>query len=294
MIRKVILSMLLLIALTACNMNFTVPGSESPGGPTTDPQVQIDLAVAQTYDAQTQVAQSVLQTMAAIASNTPEFTFTPSLTSTPTFTLTPSIPMVSVSVETNCRTGPGQAYDILGVLPVGQSAEMIGRTSSSDTWVIKLPSNPAIICWLWAQYSTPVGNTAGLPVYPTPPTPTPAAGFTLSYVEPVTCGAMFGFRFQLTNNGSLTWQSYKVDVTDSNTSVTKSYTGDEFLDSTSTCIATTTLLDLTPGETGFTGNWYGGLFGYNPAGHHITATFRLCSEDGMAGTCTSKSISFTP
>jgi len=294
MIRKGILSTLILIALTACNMNFAIPGNVSPGGPTTYPQAQIDLAVAQTYDAQTQDSQSVLQTRAAIASNTPEFTFTPSLTSTPTFTLTPSVPMVSVNVETNCRTGPGTAYDILGVLPAGQSAEVVGRNSSGDTWIIKLPSNPAIICWLWGQYATTVGNTSGLTVYTPPPTPTAAAGFTLSYQEAVTCGAMFGFRFRLINNGSETWRSYKVDVTDSNTSVTKSYTSDDFLDATSTCTATTSLMDLTPGETGFTGNWYGGLFAYNPAGHNLSATFRLCSNDGMAGTCTSKSISFTP
>jgi hypothetical protein len=98
----------------------------------------------------------------------------------------------------------------------------------------------------------------------------------------------------LTNNGSVTWESFKVDVTDLPILVTKTYTDDEFIDAGPTCILTNTLLDLTPAETGVTGNWYGGMFGYNPAGHNMTATFTLCSQNGLAGQCISKSTAFTP
>jgi hypothetical protein len=80
-----------------------------------------------------------------------------------------------VSVETNCRSGPGTAYGALGALLVGQSAEVVGRSASSDSWIIKLPSNPAITCWLWGQYATVTGNTGNLPIITPPPTPTPTA-----------------------------------------------------------------------------------------------------------------------
>ena len=55
--------------------------------------------------------------------------FTPTITLTPTLTLTlpPSVPMVSVSVDTNCRTGPGVIYDYLTGLSVGEKAEVIGK-----------------------------------------------------------------------------------------------------------------------------------------------------------------------
>ncbi len=229
----------------------------------------------------------------AVATNTPELPLAPSNTPQPTLTFTPEVPMVSVSVDTNCRTGPGTAYDIVGVLHVGETAEVVGQAPYGGSWIIKNPDGPGT-CWLWDQYASVIGNTQGLPEYDIPPTPTPAASFTVSYLSTVNCMGFFAFRFQLTNNGSVTWESYKVDVTDSSTSVTKTYTDDEFIDAGPTCIMTNTLQDLTPAETGVTGNWYGGMFNYNPAGHNMTATFTLCSQNSLAGQCISKSTSFTP
>jgi len=58
---------------------------------------------------------------------------------TPGSTPTPGAPHVSVSVETNCRSGPGSAYAILGILKVGETAEVVGRSVFNDNWIIKLP-----------------------------------------------------------------------------------------------------------------------------------------------------------
>jgi hypothetical protein len=283
MTRKIFAAVLSLVLLTACNL----PGASNISGPTLDP-------AAATAAQETQVAGAVASALAAGVTDTLSFTLTASETPslTPTFTL--EIPRVSVSVDTNCRSGPGTVYDSLGALTVGQTAEVVGKSANADNWIIRLPSNPAITCWLWAQYATVTGDTSNLPIIQPPPTPTPEVTFTISYLSTVPCAGLFGFRFQLTNTGSMTWESYKVDVTDSTISVTKTYTSDAFLDSTPACVATTTLQDLTPGEIGVTGNWYTGLLNSNPAGHNITATFTLCSQNGLAGTCISKSISFTP
>ena len=101
-------------------------------------------------------------------------TFTPTITLTPTITptLPPSVPMVSVSVDTNCRTGPGVVYDYLTGLLVGEKAEVVGKyTSVSPTyWVIKKGS---ITCWLYGQYATVEGDTSSLPEMVPPPSPTP-------------------------------------------------------------------------------------------------------------------------
>jgi len=198
--------------------------------------------------------------------------------------------MVSVSVNTYCRSGPGPTYDILGIVNVGQNAQVVGRNASSDTWVIKLPSNPAITCWLWGQYATVVGNTAGLPVITPPPTPTPAASFNVVYSSKEVCGAVYRIKFQITNNGSVTWESNRVIATDQVTAETKSIDQNNF-PNYSGCAVASADLNLEAGEVGITTS---SVFSANPAGHNFTATIRVCSLDGMAGTCLEKTITFTP
>lgn len=176
MVRKKIITFafISLLVLMACDFSSLMPASV----PTADPQEQIALALAGTQLAQTQAALNMQLTVLAMVTNTPQPTytfqptFTPQFTYTPPFTPTSSIITVSVSVNTNCRTGPGNVYPIVGALAVGQSAQVVGRSASSDNWIIKLPSSPSVTCWLWGQYAIVVGNTADLMVYAPPPTPT--------------------------------------------------------------------------------------------------------------------------
>ena len=106
-------------------------------------------------------------------------TFTPSVTPsataspTPVFTATPAIPLISVTVATNCRVGPGKVYDRVGALLVGQVAEVAGRNLNGNYWYIRNPNDPNGYCWLWGEYATVTGNFAALPVFTPPPTPTP-------------------------------------------------------------------------------------------------------------------------
>jgi hypothetical protein len=156
----IMLSLLLVMALSACNL---------PGGETTPTP---DIALTLTAQAQ------LLETP------TPLDTATPELTSTPEFTPTPTVPTVSVSVNTNCRTGPSTQYDLVGGVNVGQTAVLVGKSTSTGYWIIN-NLNGSGTCWLWGQYATVSGNTAGLPEYPTPPTPTPSPTPTLAPPAPV-------------------------------------------------------------------------------------------------------------
>ncbi len=290
------IGMTLFLFLSSCNVVMATPRPTMTNTPTTDQQALIDQAVAETLAAQTQIALFVQQTLTAMVTDTLQFTFTPSLTGTPSLTptitpsLTPETPRVSVSIDTNCRTGPGTAYDKLGVLRVGQSAEVVGRSHNSDNWIIKLPSNPNITCWLWAYYATVIGDTSGLPVYPTPPTPTPAVSFSVAYISIEFCGGFWGVEFQITNTGIITWESNHITATDHVTSETKTVDRDTFPD-LSGCIVATADDNLEPGEVGITTT---AGFSANPAGHNMTATIRVCSLDGIAGTCLEKTITFTP
>lgn len=228
----------------------------------------------------------------------PEATMTstslPTLTPTVTLTPTPEGAFISVSVDTKCRLGPGKVYDQVGGLVVGKTVEVFGRDPSGQYYYIRNPNDQTSFCWVWASYATPVGNFAAVPVFTPPPTPTPAPGFTVTYLQTVSCAGTYAFRFQLTNNGSVTWQSYKVDVTDSNTAQTKTFTSDYFTDYTGCGPFTNELQDLEPGEPGVAGNWASGLFNYNPAGHNMTATFTLYAQNGLTGQSTTRTISFTP
>jgi uncharacterized protein YraI len=75
---------------------------------------------------------------------------------------------VMVSVDTNCRSGPGSSYTYLGALLVGENAEVVGRNLDGTYWIIRNPDQPAGTCWLWGQYASVSGNIYGLPVYSTP------------------------------------------------------------------------------------------------------------------------------
>ncbi len=258
----------LLTFISACSLPFPVVISGENPYPSTA-----------TVDIQMQVAGTVAVSTMAV---------TPTLT----FTITPTSPMVSVSVQTNCRSGPGTAYDVLGIFNVGETAEVVGRSASSDNWIIKLPSNPAVTCWLWGQYATVAGNTAGLTVYAPPPPP--AASFAVSYHATTTCervpGYGYRFLFKITNNGSVTWESGRLTATDPMAGITATINRNDFYYYDG-CGEPSVYQNIDPGEVIIAST---GSFSENPAGHSITATIRVCSQDGPAGLCLEKTITFTP
>src|SRR5512135_1880635 len=116
-----------LIILTACSPVST------PG---------VDPAAA-TAAYETEVSVLVTQAFATLQAFTPESSATPSLTlqppaATPTRVPPTSVaPLISVSVDTNCRRGPGQVYDYLGGLMVGETAQILARDPSGLYWYIQ-------------------------------------------------------------------------------------------------------------------------------------------------------------
>ncbi|MBE7432743.1 MAG: hypothetical protein HS100_02400 [Anaerolineales bacterium] len=81
---------------------------------------------------------------------------------------------VTVSQNTNCREGPSQEFNDVGALTPGQVAEVVGKDTFNNYWIIKLPGNPAITCWLWGQYATVNGDTSQVANVPTPTTAGPS------------------------------------------------------------------------------------------------------------------------
>jgi hypothetical protein len=84
--------------------------------------------------------------------------------------------MVSVTIATNCRTGPGTVYDMLFAMNPGQTAQIVGKYTPGNYLIINNPNGG--VCWLWGQYAVVSGDISGLPEYPVPPTPTPKITLT--------------------------------------------------------------------------------------------------------------------
>jgi hypothetical protein len=285
-LNPILLSVLvLLIASLACYVPGTTPIPD---------QDLLGTMVAQTVAAgQTQSAPTV--TPISIVTATPTFTFTPTLSPTPTltftpvFTSTPLIPLISVSVPTNCRVGPGKVFERVGALLVGEVAEVVGRDPTGNYWYIRNPDASGDFCWLWGEYATLTGNFAALPMFTPPPTPTPEPAFDLSYNGKDTCSGWW-VDLEVENTGGITFRSISITVKDTVLGTTLNSSTDGFTEK-SGCSGTVTKDTLSPGDTRIVSS---PAFDYDPAGNKIRATVTLCSNKGLNGMCVTDTITFTP
>jgi hypothetical protein len=269
---------------------------------------QLNTAVAQTVNAALTlsiVPGSSLPTGTSTSTFTPEApSLTPTETSTPTavFTFTPLVPLISVSVATNCRSGPGKVYDYRGALLVGMSAEVLARDPSGNYWYIRNPDSEGNLCWVWGNYATISGNILNLPVYTPPPTPTPtftplptltstpAPFFKASLSSLDSCATSWWVDIKLKNNGAVSFKSYSITIKDRATDVTQADLSDGFTDIDG-CLLTTTKDSIAPQETYLLS---APAFPYNLAGHELHIILTLCSETGQKGICATDKIDLTP
>lgn len=153
----------------ACNLG--VPGA------TIAPEARSETAIARTVEARLALTASAAEATGTrvppISTATPLEPATVTLEPTEAHTATPSIPMISVSLNTNCRKGPGRSYDFLGALLIGETEEVVALSTVPNYWYITNPDQPGEFCYLWGEYATVVGNTEALPQFTPLPSPTP-------------------------------------------------------------------------------------------------------------------------
>jgi PPE-repeat protein len=89
---------------------------------------------------------------------------------TPTPMPTTNTVTLQVRVDTYCRVGPGIPYDIVTILRIGKTANVIARNAQETYWVIENPAGDGH-CWVWGYYATLTGPVAELPIWAPPPTP---------------------------------------------------------------------------------------------------------------------------
>jgi len=292
----------LFIVLIVLAMGACVPAPTLPA-PSFDVN-QLNTIIAQTVAAA--VTMSMVPSSAISSTPTPTFTstFTPTLSPTALVlsTSTPPIPIISVSVSTNCRSGPGRVYTYRGALLVGEVAQVLAGEPTGRFWYIPNPDSPGEFCWVWGQYATIIGNTVGLPVYTPPPTPsptftpvptvtgTPGAAIQISYSSTDTCSGMWWVEFTLKNIGNVDLRSINVVVFDSDSHETVSNLTDGFRDRDG-CSSSPKKDVLSPGSSTTVS---APAFSYNPGGHEIELTATVCSQTGQTGLCSTRKIEFIP
>ncbi|MBN2257259.1 MAG: hypothetical protein JW704_05485 [Anaerolineaceae bacterium] len=166
-IRKLIFALFILSLVTlACETTTSAP-------PATPDMEDLQLAVQQTLDYEKAVDAQLTQ--AAVQDQPPTETVNPpTQESSPTVTVTSSVPLLSVSMDTNCREGPdANIWKAIGAVLVGQKTEIVAKYDKGHWYIVKNPSNPNERCWVFDFYATIEGDTSTLPKATIPPTPTP-------------------------------------------------------------------------------------------------------------------------
>ena len=148
-IRKLFTAIIILVlGMLACNLPSTKTPARHPANEHTATPQPADLSVALTLAVQT-IQAATQQAQSGIPTNTVPPPVTP--------------PTVTVAPDTNCRTGPNVNYDFVMLFKAGMNAEIVGKYTPANYWVIKYPGGNGNSCWLWGEYATITGDTSGLP-----------------------------------------------------------------------------------------------------------------------------------
>ena len=262
------------------------------------------LSIANPNAISTSAAQTVIAQLTGYApSPIPVETFTPGPTLTPSPTLTatgtplpivfptftPSYPFVSVSVPTNCRSGPGMVYDVVGYLMVGEMAQVYGRGTSGLYWYIRNPDNSSSFCWISGKYAALSGNLSAIPIYTAGPTPTSLPNISIDFVGLDSCQNWWT-EFKLTNNTSNIYKSVSITVFDSFTNNSVLKTTDGFQNQNG-CLVVVSQTNFVPGNSLVLAR---SLSATIPPAINCGPRSSFAPRKGMNGSCISSSIVFTP
>lgn len=77
-------------------------------------------------------------------------------------------------LNTNCRSGPGTAYDSQDVIEIGAQAPIDGK-DDTGAWFRVLPPGSSRTCWAPTASGAVQGDLSGVPVISVPPPSTPTA-----------------------------------------------------------------------------------------------------------------------
>lgn len=161
--RMTFASLVLIASILACN---------TPAPEQVPPPSDRQTAAAQTVEAL--LAPTITATVHQAAATSLPASPTPSVGSTGTITPTYSVPMLRVLQQTNCRTGPGQDYQVIFTYLPWKELEIVGAYPQENYWLVKSDESATGTCWLWGEYVEVTGSYWAVASVTPPPTASPA------------------------------------------------------------------------------------------------------------------------
>ena len=210
----------------------------------------------------------------------------------PTDTLTPTLEPVFAEVmkETNCRIGPGGAYDLVTTFQTGARLEVAARDLGGGYIVVKNPEKPEEQCYILANNVKIEGDTSLLPQYTPLASPTAAPNFTATFKKFDTCKGDVLAQFIIQNTGSVPFLSAYIKVTNLKTGQSAEQAVNAF-DQTVGCVIAKNIAPLDPGATGYLST---PVFKNDPRGNKMRAVIQVCTEKALKGTCVTTTIEMKP
>jgi hypothetical protein len=217
-------------------------------------------------------------------------TATPDTSLTPEATEAAGLPAVyvTVSVDTFCRLGTGKEYEKVGILLVGETAEVVGREAFGQFWYIRNPDVGPEYCWISAEYATVEGNVLSL--FAQPPPSNLSSDVDFGYGGLGKCRDRWWVNVQIRNRSSSTFKSISLIVIDGTINVSRSMSVNGF-PFTDRCASPTSVGTLDPDSTVTISS---PEYPYNIVGEEMTVSVTLCTDVNLQGTCVADKLAFTP
>jgi hypothetical protein len=269
---------IVLLASMACNLS--IPSNS----PTATPEASATEPPAQNIPTVT-----AHPTETATLEPTEDATSTPTLTLEPSLTPTVALPVAKVIKEANCRIGPGGMYDLVLILKVGDTVEVIARDLGGGFVFVKNQNIAAEGCWILQTSLTISGNLTPLPAFTPLPSPTLTIDFTVKYKGIDSCHGFPFVRFIVVNTGGVNLGSAYIKATNLKTNESTEQSVNNF-GLTAGCDFINDITHLAMGQTGYLQSevFKKGL----PKGQKMRAVFELCTEQNMKGACITQTLQF--
>ena len=169
-LRSLLVGGILILAVVSCNMPEQFP-------PPNDMQTAAALTL-QAILTPSRTSAASTSTPGVTRTPSPRVTQTTAVTSsaetTASQTPTYSVPMLTVQEATNCRTGPGEEYEVIFIYLTGKELEIVGRYDPGNFWLVKSSESPSGTCWLWGEFVEVTGSYWVVSSVTPPPTATSA------------------------------------------------------------------------------------------------------------------------
>ncbi len=291
-----ILSLIAVLILAACGKQATPTAAPTIAPTTVEQENEFRTLVAGTL-----TAVATLTTPTAIMTPTQFMTETSVPTALPP-TVMPTVEIVTITLaeNVNCRKGPGTYWGILTGLRTGSVVQVWGVDPTGTYYYVQNPDKPESGCWMWGASSIVAGNLQILPVYtpqPTPwptrtPTPVPQP-FIVNFVGLSQCGSGKAANFKISNTGRVKLESVRIDNKVAGDDTVFTHVSDMFTQWSNGSVYQSSK-ELLVNEEAIVSTCQPGGFPYDPSGKKIKTEIRVCSLNGMGGTCYRQEFFFVP